>query len=64
MLSVQVKIGLRDGIRVEGAIGTPRRETLRAARWFVNAAVDHHLSDMYVPRLQLARHALHQSGQT
>jgi hypothetical protein len=56
VLSVQVEISLSDGVRVETAVGTALRETLRV----VNSTIDHHLSDVNISRLKLARHALHQ----
>src|SRR5215469_18571529 len=64
MLSVQVEISLRDGIGVEAAVGTARRETLRAARWFADTAVDHHLGDVDILRLKFPGHALDQTGQS
>src|SRR5205807_1758694 len=63
MLSVQVEIGLGNGVRVEASVGTLRRETLRATGWFVNAAVDHYLGDVDILWLKLPRHTLYQTSQ-
>ena len=63
MLPVKLEIRLRNRVGVEAAIRTARRGALRASR-AAYAAVDHHLSDVDILRLQLARHALDQSGQT
>lgn len=63
MLPMQMEIRLRNRVGVETAIGTARRSALGPIR-ATYAAVDHHLSDMDILRLQLARHALDQPGQT
>ena len=57
MLTVQLKIGLRDGVGIKSAVGTARSETFGTAR-VNNAAVDHDLRHVDILRLQLARHAL------
>ena len=63
MLPVKLEIRLRNRVRVETTIRTTRRGALRARR-AAYAAVDHHLSDVDILWLQLAGHALDQSGQT
>src|SRR5947207_15827923 len=64
MLAVQVQIGLRDGVGVEVAVGSARRETFGPSRRLVDTAVDDDLSDVDVLRLQLTRHALDEAGQS
>jgi hypothetical protein len=63
MLPMQVEISLCDGVGIETTIGTARREALRPRR-VAYPAVDHHLRDVNILRLKLARHALYQTGQT
>jgi hypothetical protein len=62
MLPVELKIRLRNRVGVEAAIWTARRGAL-GARGTAYAAIDHHLSNMDILRLQLAGHALDQAGQ-
>ena len=62
VLAVQMEISLRDSVGVETAVGAAGGATLGLLR-VVNAAIDHHLGDVNIFRLQLTRHALHQSGQ-
>jgi hypothetical protein len=59
MLAVQLEISESDRVRVEAAIWTARRETLRAARRLADATVDYDLGDVDIVRLKLARHALY-----
>ena len=61
VLSVEVEIGLGDGVRVEAAIGTARCGALRA-RWAAYSAVDHDLSDMDILGLKLPCHALDEAA--
>ena len=63
MLPMKLEICLRYRVGVEAAIGTARCGALRSSR-IAYAAIDHHLSDMDILWLQLARHALNESGQT
>src|SRR5574341_1645642 len=55
MLAMKVEISLSDRVGVEAAVGTPRSEALGPARRLVDAAVDHHLGNMNILRLQLTR---------
>ena len=63
MLPVEVEIvcAIASGSRQPSG---PRDVSALRASWVAYAAVDHDLSDMDILWLQLARHALDQSGQT
>ena len=61
MLSVEVEIGLGDGVGVEAAVGPARCGALRT-RWAAYAAIDHDLSDMDILGLKLPRHALDEAA--
>src|SRR5215510_16129956 len=63
VLPVKLEIRLRDRVGIKAAVRTAGCDALRTSR-AADSAIDHHLCDVDILWLQLASHALDQTGQT